>query len=107
MMAQDDRVVVGLDVAKDKVDACIRPLSLRRTAPSTAAARAKRGAWLGKNKGAKGGLGVGGGRWLVGLASTRSPRRSWRRAEVTSGSGPRRYARPESRCGSSIQNGCA
>ena len=26
-MAQDDRVVVGIDVAKDKVDACIRSLS--------------------------------------------------------------------------------
>ena len=25
-MAQNDRVVVGIDVAKDKVDACIRTL---------------------------------------------------------------------------------
>src|SRR4051794_41880354 len=50
MMAQDDRVVVGLDVAKDKVDACIRPLSLRRTEPSTAEGRRKLVAWLRKHK---------------------------------------------------------
>src|SRR5437016_13808460 len=36
MMAQNDRVVVGIDVAKDKVDACIRSLSQRQTFPSTA-----------------------------------------------------------------------
>src|SRR3954467_10582534 len=50
MMAQDDRVVVGLDVAKDKVDACIRPLSLRRTEPSTAEGGRKLVAWLRKHK---------------------------------------------------------
>ena len=27
MMAQNDLVVVGIDVAKDKVDACIRSIS--------------------------------------------------------------------------------
>src|SRR3982074_2948521 len=31
MMAQNDLVVVGIDVAKDKVDACIRLRSLRLT----------------------------------------------------------------------------
>jgi hypothetical protein len=36
MMAQNDRVVVGIDVAKDKVDACIRASALRQTCPSTA-----------------------------------------------------------------------
>jgi transposase len=36
MMAQNDLVVVGIDVAKDKVDACIRALSLRQTFSSTA-----------------------------------------------------------------------
>lgn len=35
MMAQNDLVVVGIDVAKDKVDACIRSLSLRQTCPSS------------------------------------------------------------------------
>src|SRR2546430_860648 len=30
MMAQDKRVVAGIDVAKDKVDVCIRALSLRQ-----------------------------------------------------------------------------
>jgi hypothetical protein len=39
MMAQNDRVVVGIDVAKDKVDACIRALSQRRTFESTAEGR--------------------------------------------------------------------
>ena len=39
MMAQNDRVVVGIDVAKDKVDACIRSLSQRQTFPSTAEGR--------------------------------------------------------------------
>jgi transposase len=46
MMAQNDRVVVGIDVAKDKVDACIRSLSQRRTFPSTAEGRRKLIAWL-------------------------------------------------------------
>jgi transposase len=35
-MAQNGLVVVGIDVAKDKVDACIRGLALRQTYPSTA-----------------------------------------------------------------------
>jgi transposase len=30
MMARNDLVVAGIDVAKDKVDACIRSLSLRK-----------------------------------------------------------------------------
>jgi transposase len=49
MMAQNDYVVVGLDVAKDKVDACIRP-ALRRTESSTAEGRRKLVAWLRKHK---------------------------------------------------------
>ena len=36
MMAQSEVVVVGIDVAKDKVDACIRSLSQRQTFSSTA-----------------------------------------------------------------------
>ncbi len=39
MMAQNDLVVAGIDVAKDKVDVCIRSLSLRRTFAATAEGR--------------------------------------------------------------------
>src|ERR1700746_3956319 len=48
MMAQTDLVVVGIDVAKDKVDACIRSLSLRQTFPSTPQGHRKLVAWLRK-----------------------------------------------------------
>jgi transposase len=50
MMAQSNLVVVGIDVAKDKVDACIRSLSLRWTSPSTAQDRRKLIVWLRKHK---------------------------------------------------------
>ena len=50
MMAQNDLVVVGIDVAKDKVDACIRRLSLRQTFPNTAQGHRKLVAWLRKHK---------------------------------------------------------
>lgn len=50
MMAQNDLVVAGIDVAKDKVDACIRTLSQRRTFESTAAGRRQLIAWLRKHK---------------------------------------------------------
>jgi transposase len=50
MMAQNDLVVVGIDVAKNKVDACIRALSLRQTCPSTAQGYRKLVAWLRKHQ---------------------------------------------------------
>jgi transposase len=50
MMAQNDLVVVGIDVAKDQVDACIRSLSLRQTCLSTAQGHRKLIAWLRKHK---------------------------------------------------------
>lgn len=50
MMAQNDGVVVGIDVAKDKIDACIRSLSQRLTFPSNAEGRRKLMAWLRKHK---------------------------------------------------------
>jgi transposase len=50
MMAQNDRVVVGIDVAKDKVDACIRAFKLRQTCPSTAQGQRKLVAWLRKQQ---------------------------------------------------------
>jgi len=49
-MAQNEVIVVGIDVAKDKVDACIRSLSLRQTCPSTAQGHRKLMAWLRKHK---------------------------------------------------------
>jgi transposase len=50
MMAQNDLIVVGIDVSKDKVDACIRTLSLRQTSPSTAEGRRTLTAWLRRHK---------------------------------------------------------
>ena len=49
-MTQNDLVVVGIDVAKDKVDACIRALSQRQMCPSTAQGHRKLVAWLRKHK---------------------------------------------------------
>ena len=46
MMAQNDLVVAGIDVAKDKVDACIRSLSQERTFLSTAEGRRELIRWL-------------------------------------------------------------
>src|SRR6202035_5453975 len=61
MMAQNDLVVVGIDVAKDKVDACIRSLSQRQTFPSRAEGRRQLIAWLRQHHGAKGALEASGG----------------------------------------------
>jgi transposase len=50
MMTQNDLVVVGIDVAKDKVDACIRTVTERRTFPTTASGRRSLIAWLRKHR---------------------------------------------------------
>ena len=50
MMAQNDLVVVGIDVAKDKVDVCIRALGMRQTFPSTTQGHRKLVAWLRKHQ---------------------------------------------------------
>jgi transposase len=47
-MAQSDLVVVGIDVAKHKVDACIRSFTARQTFPNTAQGHRKLVAWLRK-----------------------------------------------------------
>ena len=47
-MAQNDLVVAGIDVAKDKVDACIRRFKLRQTFPNNPQGRRKLIAWLRK-----------------------------------------------------------
>jgi transposase len=49
-MAQNDVVVVGIDVAKDKGDACIRKLSLRQTFPSPEQDHRRLIAWLHKHQ---------------------------------------------------------
>jgi transposase len=61
MMAQDDLVVVGLDVAKDKVDACIRSSSQRQTFPSTAEGRRALIRWLHRHKVSKAAMEASGG----------------------------------------------
>ena len=61
MMAQDEVVVVGIDVAKDKVDACIRSLSQRQTFPSTAEGRRALIRWLRKHKVGKAAMEASGG----------------------------------------------
>jgi transposase len=50
MMAQNGLVVAGIDVAKDKVDACIRASSQRRTFESTAQGQRQLISWLRKHK---------------------------------------------------------
>lgn len=50
MMAQNELVVVGIDVAKDKVDACIRSLPQRQTFLSSAEGRRALIRWLRKHK---------------------------------------------------------
>jgi transposase len=50
MMAQNDLVVAGIDVAKDKVDVCIRSLSLKRTFASTVEGRRELTTWLRRRK---------------------------------------------------------
>jgi len=49
MMAQNGQVVAGIDVAKNKVDVCIRSLSQRLTSPGTEQGRRELIAWLGKH----------------------------------------------------------
>ena len=61
MMAQNDQIVVGIDVAKDKVDACIRSLSQRHTFPNTAQGHRKMIALLHKHKVSKAVMEASGG----------------------------------------------
>ncbi|MCK1759125.1 IS110 family transposase [Bradyrhizobium sp. 137] len=61
MMAQNDLVVAGIDVAKDKVDVCIRSLSQRRTFASTAEGRRMLIRWLRKYKVTKAAMEASGG----------------------------------------------
>jgi len=49
-MAQNGPVVVGIDVSKDKVDACVRALALQRTCPSSAQGHRQLVGWLRKHR---------------------------------------------------------
>ena len=60
-MAQNDLIVVGIDVAKDKVDACIRRFALRQTFPSTPQGHRKLVAWLRKHEVGKAAMEASGG----------------------------------------------
>jgi transposase len=74
MMAQNDLTVVGIDVAKDKVDACIRRLSLQGTFPSSAEGRRQLIAWLRRHKVGKAVMEASGGyerEWAKALREAR------------------------------------
>src|SRR5258705_9989024 len=70
MMAQNDLVVAGIDVAKDKVDVCIRSLSLKRTFAGTEEGRRELTSWLRRRKVGKAVMEASGGyerAWAKGL----------------------------------------
>jgi len=74
MMAQNDLVVAGIDVAKDKVDVCIRSRSLKRTFASTAEERCELASWLRRNKVGKAVMEASGGyerEWAKALRDAR------------------------------------
>jgi len=73
-MAQNDCVVAGIDVAKDKVDVCIRALSLRRTFASAAEGRRELASWLRRKKVGKAVMEASGGyerEWAKALRDAR------------------------------------
>ena len=73
-MAQNDLVVAGIDVAKDKVDVCIRSLSLRRTFANTAEGRRELASRLRRQKVGKAVMEASGGyerEWAKALRGAR------------------------------------
>jgi transposase len=66
MMAQNDLVVAGIDVAKDRVDVCIRLPLLKRTFASTAEGRRELASWLRRKKVGKAVMEASGGYERVG-----------------------------------------
>lgn len=60
-MAQNDVVVVGIDVAKDRVDVCIRSLGMRQAFPSTTQGHRKLVVWLRKHQAGKAVMEASGG----------------------------------------------
>jgi transposase len=74
MMAQKELVVAGIDVAKDKVDVCIRSLSLRQTFASTAEGRRELVSWLRRQRVGKAVMEASGGyerEWAKALRDAR------------------------------------
>jgi transposase len=61
MMTQNNLIVVGIDVAKDKVDACIRSLSLRLTVPNTESGWRQLIGWFRRHGGGKAVMEASGG----------------------------------------------
>ena len=61
MMAQNDLVVAGLDVSKDKVDICIRSPFRRQVLPATADGRRKLITWFRRHKVSKAVMEASGG----------------------------------------------
>ena len=73
-MAQNELVVAGIDVAKDKVDVCIRSPSLKRTFASRAEGRRELASWLRRNKVGKAVMEASGGyerEWAKALRDAR------------------------------------
>ncbi|WP_245163255.1 IS110 family transposase [Bradyrhizobium vignae] len=60
-MAQNDVLVAGIDVAKDKVDVCIRSLGARQVFPSATQGHRKLIRWLRKHKVGKAAMEASGG----------------------------------------------
>ena len=73
-MTQDDLIVAGIDVAKDKVDVCIRSQSLRRAFASTTQGRRELASWLCRRKVGKAVMEASGGyerEWAKALRAAR------------------------------------
>jgi transposase len=74
MMAQNDLVVAGIDVAKDKVDVCIRSPAMRRTFASTVEGRRELALWVRRQKVGKAVMEASGGyerEWAKALRNAR------------------------------------
>jgi transposase len=82
MMAQNNLVVVGIDVAKDKVDACIRPSSARQTFPNSSIGQRQLAAWLRRHKVGKAVMEASGGYEPLGQGFTPARRGSPCRSET-------------------------
>jgi hypothetical protein len=85
MMTQNNPVVVGIDVAKDKVDACIRTVTERKTCRTTAAGQRGLIVWLRKHQVGKAVMEASGGYervWVRALRQASRPTLHQRRAPL-------------------------
>jgi hypothetical protein len=100
MMAQNDLVVAGIDVAKDKVDVCIRSLSLKRAFANTQEGRRELASWLRRRKVGKTVMEASGGyerEWAKALRATKIEVRIVDPKRVRSIAMPRMLFAPSSR----------